>query len=390
MERLRLPIRPDWQQQAESYGFKFHTIDGEPYWDESAAWKFSLAEIEDDLEDPTAVIHEMCLEAVGEIVESEYWLTRFAIPQFVHDLIRNSWYEHPFSLYGRMDFSYHGKGNGPAKLLEYNADTPTSLYEAGFFQWLWLEQQIERGVLPADADQFNIIQEQLINQFILLKKRFPNRMLHLCCSPDSEEDRGTVQYIQDCAEQGGMENCFLYIDDIGQTEDGLFTDMHNRIIQACFKLYPWEFMFQEEAAKDLAKADVVWLEPLWKAVLSNKAILAYLWEKHPEHPHLLPCYFEDDPRLRLSGNWLRKPLFSREGANIEWLQYGKCIEKTDGPYGSEGAVIQAAHPLPCVDKQHMLVGSWVVGNAPCGLTIREDISRITQDTSRFIPHFIAE
>jgi len=390
MRRLHLPVRPDWQQQADTFGFKFHTVHGEPYWDESVAYQFSLAEIENDLEDPTAELHAICKEAVAEIVESEYWLKRFAIPQFAWELIRDSWRRHPISLYGRMDFSYHGSGNGPAKLLEYNADTPTSLYEAGFFQWLWLEQQLEHGVLPADADQFNLIQELLINQFVLLGKHYAWPVLHMCCSPDSEEDRGTVQYLQDCASQAGLENKFLFIDDIGQTADGRYTDLENEVIRACFKLYPWEMMLREDGARDLATADVYWLEPLWKAVLSNKAILAYLWQKHPGHPNLLPCFFGDDPAASLSGSWLKKPLFSREGANIAWLDDGRCTEQSSGPYGEEGYVVQSAHPLPALENQHMLVGSWVIGDRASGLTIREDKSRITQDTSRFIPHFIAD
>lgn len=390
MERLSIPVRSDWKQQADNFGFLFHTIDGDLYWDESVAWRFSLAEIENDLEDPTVELHQMCLEAMADIVESEYWMERFAIPQFAWNLVRDSWHRQAFSLYGRMDFSYHGKGSGPAKLLEYNADTPTSLYEAGFFQWLWLEQQVARGVLPPDADQFNLIQELLVRQFERLSDNFSGPCLHMCCSPDSDEDRGTVQYLQDCASQAGLENKFLFIDDIGQTKEGRFTDLQDQLIHACFKLYPWEFMLREEGAADLAKADVLWLEPVWKSVLSNKAILVYLWEKYPEHPNLLPAYFDDYPATSLRGTWLRKPIFSREGANIDWLCDGTCTESSDGPYGVEGSIVQLAHPLPCVDGHHMLVGSWVVGNEACGLSIREDHSRITQDTSRFVPHFIAE
>ena len=53
-------------------------------------------------------------------------------------------------------------GTGPAKLLEYNADTPTSMFEAAVFQWTWLEQAIERNIIPKRADQFNSIHERLI------------------------------------------------------------------------------------------------------------------------------------------------------------------------------------------------------------------------------------
>lgn len=390
MRRHKMTPRPDWQNQARDFGFHFHTIDGDLYWDESVAWQLSMAEVENDLEDPTAELQQMCLAAVDDIVQSEEWLRRFAIPEFAFDLVKDSWHKQRFSLYGRMDFSYHGAGTGPAKLLEYNADTPTSLYEAGFFQWLWLEQQIERGELPGNADQFNSLQERLINQFAEFRKKFAGHGIHMCCSPDTVEDRGTVQYLQDCAIQAGLSNKFLYVDDIGQSKEGLYTDNDDEVIEACFKLYPWEFMLQEAAAKDLASAEVWWLEPLWKSVLSNKAILPYLWQKHKGHPNLLASYFADDTSADLSGEFVRKPIFSREGANIDWLKDGKAIMSSDGPYGEEGAIVQQAHPLPVVEGQHMLVGAWVVGDEPAGLTIREDASPITQDTSRFVPHFILD
>lgn len=133
MKKIHCAERPDWKHTAESLGFLFHTIDDEPYWDESAYYQFSLAQIENDLEDPTTELHEMCMDLVDRVVNSEELLDRLSIPATYYDMIRTSWREGHPHLYGRMDFSY--SGNGPAKLLELNYDTPTSLYEAAAFQW---------------------------------------------------------------------------------------------------------------------------------------------------------------------------------------------------------------------------------------------------------------
>ena len=135
---LRIPLRerPDWKQQAAEYGFHFHTMYGEPYWDESAYYQFSLKQIEQDIEDPTAELHQMCLAAVDKVIRDEEWLDRFQIPALHREFILRSWQDNAPSLYSRLDLVYDGKS--PAKLLENNADTPTSLYESGFWQWLWL------------------------------------------------------------------------------------------------------------------------------------------------------------------------------------------------------------------------------------------------------------
>ncbi|WP_019601069.1 glutathionylspermidine synthase family protein [Teredinibacter turnerae] len=388
---IRIPIRerPNWEQKAAEYGFKFHTMYGEKYWDETAYYQFTLAQIENDLEQPTEEIHQMCLHVVDRVVNSEPLLQRFKIPQAHWDLVRDSWQSREPSLYSRLDFVYDGKN--PAKLLENNADTPTSLYETGFWQWLWLENNVDARQLPRHADQFNILQEKLVNRFIELQAHNPDTVLHLACCRDSEEDRGTVQYLQDCAEEAGIACCFIYMDDIGVDAQGRFTDLDDQLIQWLFKLYPWEFMLHEDFAQYLSTSQTRWLEPAWKTILSNKALLPLLWQMFPEHPNLLPAYFsEAEAKATLPHGYVKKPLFSREGANITLVQGKDAVLQSDGPYGEEGFIYQALNPLPAFGDNYTLIGSWLIDNQAAGISIREDGSLITRDLSRFMPHVIVD
>ncbi len=386
---LRIPLRerPDWKQQAAEYGFHFHTMYGEPYWDESAYYQFSLKQIEQDIEDPTAELHQMCLAAVDKVIRDEEWLDRFQIPALHREFILRSWQDNAPSLYSRLDLVYDGKS--PAKLLENNADTPTSLYESGFWQWLWLEQQVDRGNLPRHADQFNSLQEKLVHRFEEIAAYYRIRNMHFACCRDTEEDRGTVQYLQDCAQAAGLQSEFLYIEDIGLADTGAFTDLQDNPVTECFKLYPWEFMLRESFGDALSGAGTNWIEPPWKAILSNKALLPLLWEMFPGHPNLLPAYFPDNAPGLETGKWIQKPLFSREGANISLIENGKQTKLSDGPYGEEGVVIQAFTALPRFAENYTLIGSWLVDDMPAGLSVREDSSEITQDLSRYLPHIIA-
>ena len=386
MLRQAITPRYDWQQQASQYGFHFHTMYGEPYWDESAYYQFSLKQIEQDLEDPTAELHQMCLAVVDKVVHSESLLRRFQIPQDYWDLIRESWLLRSPSLYSRMDLVYDG--SGPAKLLENNADTPTSLYETGFWQWLWLEQQVDRLNLPRSADQFNSLQEKLVHRFADIASIYQLNQMHFACCQDTDEDRGTVQYLQDCAEAAGIHTDFVYIEDIGLADTGVFTDLQDAPITDCFKLYPWEFMLREPFAEALTSAQVNWLEPLWKAILSNKALLPQLWKMFPNHPNLLPAWFADESEHSGTGRWIKKPVFSREGANISLIENGVETALSEGPYGDEGFIIQQFHPLPEFGRNHTLIGSWLVDNLPAGISVREDNHLITQDLSRYVPHII--
>jgi glutathionylspermidine synthase len=384
MQRIACPERDDWRLTADSTGFDFHTIDGERYWDERAYYAFALDEIERGIEMPTGEIDAMCLELAGRAVDDENDLRRLKIPEAFWPLISESWHHDEASLYGRLDFSFDGRG--PAKLLEYNADTPTSIFEASVFQWTWLEQAIERNIIPKRADQFNSIHERLIEAW---KKVAAGRHVHLAGATENPEDAGTLAYLEDTASQAGLATTMIDIANIGLRDDGGFVDLENLPIDLAFKLYPWEWMFHDAFGAQIRKAPTRWIEPPWKALLSNKGILPLLWEMFPGHPNLLPAYFEDDPKAASLGTtFVRKPLYSREGANVALVSAGVTLVEQAGPYGAEGFIRQAMAPLPNFSGQYPVLGSWLVDHTPCGLSIREDENPITGNSSRFLPHAI--
>ena len=387
MKRIKTTERPGWDDRAEALGFTWRHLDGTRYWDERAYYQFTLKEVEDDLEAPAAELHALCLNLVDEVVKSEALMARLAIPEAARNDVAESWARRDPSLYGRFDFAYDG--SGPAKLFEYNADTPTSIYETGTFQWIWLEEMIAAGRLPPNTDQFNSLHEKLEARFGAI---FPEGgFVHFASDPDSVEDRQTVRYLEDIATQAGLEPKFVGIQAIGLDANGRFIDQDNYLINALFKLYPWEEMFREDYAAKIKGSGARFLEPPWKAVLSNKGLLPLLWQRHEGHPNLLAAYFEDDPRIAELGNsYVRKPLFSREGANIELVAKGRRAKVLDQGYGEEGYIRQALHPITRFDGNYPILGAWMVGEEPAGIGIREDRSRVTRNLSRFVPHIIAD
>lgn len=156
-----------------------------------------------------------------------------------------------------------------------------------------------------------------------------------------------------------------------------------------FKLYPWEYMLREVFSTKLEDAGVRWLEPAWKSIISNKALLPLLWEMFPNHPNLLAAYFSEDAHPEMD-KYVIKPIFSREGANISIVENGKVLEAVEGPYGEEGTIVQEFYPLPKFGDSYTLIGSWLINDQPAGIGIREDRAMITQDLSRFYPHIFVE
>ncbi|MBO0663172.1 glutathionylspermidine synthase family protein [Jiella sp. MQZ9-1] len=385
MKRIDLPERENWRQSAEAVGFGFHEMYGEPYWVDDAAYVFSLAEIEEAIEAPSQELHDMCMDLVADVVRDEASMDALSVPQEMRDLVAKSWRDGDKHLYGRFDLAYDG--SGPAKLLEYNADTPTSIFESAYFQYNWLTDNLDRGTLPEDADQYNSIQERLVEAFAAFSK---DPIFHFAAWTESDEDRGTAAYLMDCAVQAGHRTMLLDIREIGVDEQGRFTDTEDRVIDQLFKLYPWEDMLREPFAKHLSSAGAMIVEPPWKTILSNKGILPLLWDRHAGHPNLLPAYFAGDERATTLRDAVRKPLFSREGENVEVLKDGARVEVTEGSYGEEGFVVQQWTPLFEAGGAYAVLGSWIVGDQACGLGMREDRSPITRNLSRFVPHMILE
>ncbi len=252
-------------------------------------------------------------------------------------------------------------------------------------QWHWLEELIESGALPQDADQFNTLHDKLIARF---EEIAPSSLVHFAAMSPSLEDCGTAAYLADCAVEAGCAARLLDMKDVGLAGSH-FCDRDGRRIETLFKLYPWEWMFANAFSHAPAMRATRFLEPPWKAVLSNKGMLALLWEMAPAHPNLLECYFADDRRAASLGeSYAKKPIYSREGANVVFVKDGRAVASAPGDYGAEGHVRQALNVLPCFDGRYPVIGSWLVGGAPAGVGIREDDSPVTSNRSRFVPHVI--
>lgn len=373
MKRIEVSPRPNWQNIIEQQGFLFN--DEGNYWKENAAYSFTEQEIL-QIEKATGEIFSMCCEAVDYVIKRE-WYDRFFIDKKFGELIRWSWQEDQPSLYGRMDLSVN---NNRISLLEFNADTPTSLLESSVIQWYWM-----KDVKPM-ADQFNSIHEKMLDHFKVIRKWRTSNLMHFCCQEGSMEDLMTVKYMEDVAQQAGLDTRFLYMNELGfDTRQNCFTDNLFEPIETIFKLYPYEWMLAEEFGPELiaTREQCWWIEPAWKMILSNKMILCVLHELFPRSPYILPC----KTTKPLTGNYVQKPIYSREGANVDIWINGRSVEKTGGEYGSEGFVYQQYAPLPEFNGNYPVIGSWVIGGEAAGMGIRESDGLITGNTSRFVPHF---
>jgi glutathionylspermidine synthase len=407
-------VRPGWEDQVRRDGLVF--LDTElpdggivKYWREGPYYEFSTEEVA-ELERNVATIFQMCVDAGDHMVANPGLMRRMGIPEAAFAEIARTWEEEPPSVYARFDLRYAGNSLpalgdpslGVPKLLEFNADTPTSLLESAVIQWRWFEATRQ------GTDQWNSVHERLVDawrrQMGALERRTGRRVsrIHFMYTAEetSGEDQMNTTYLADTAQEAGYEVDILLAEDVALGEDGNFYDLRRRKIDVMFKLYPWEWLldddFGDAALRGMTRPDgTVWIEPIYKMLWSNKGLLPVLWQLFRDDPQrrefLLPAYFADDDHDLDS--YVVKPLLGREGANIRVVRDAHTVLEVPGPYGDEGYVVQEFAALPnfagADGAHHPVLGAWVVDGEPAGLAIRESDGLITDNCSFFAPHAIA-
>ena len=476
------PVRPGWQLTNFSLGLTYNDTelpDGTmlSYWQEGPYYDFSAEEIE-ELEAATIALNAMCIEAGDWMVRQcprhtpqgrregffasvcnpgTCYLAKIGIPEFAHEQIIRTWFDGDaetwthadkdpdrllpvqtpdFSptVYGRFDLWYNGAGTTP-KLLEFNAQTPTSLVESAVIQWHWSDQN---NLTDHPWKQWNSIHERFVgweavdgepagegawkrNIAKLREARpwlpaKPKIFFAYETSETSGEDRMNVAYLMATAEEAGFPVELIAMSQIGWDVDGdrvVFVrkpgdERHAEPIDVIFMLYPWEWFWQEEGAKaffrnmaDPMKRGTVWIEPPYKAaLLGNKGLLPVLWKLFGDDPqrskYLLPSYFAESSSAAKLTSYARKPVWGREGGSVTLVRDGVTIVDNPTSYGADGLfIVQELLELPSFEglegTLHPVIGSWLVDGEPAGMGIREGIGTdglVTRDRSHFIPHVV--
>ena len=379
MKRKTISPRFDYKEKNSLLGFEF----ADNYWLENAYYEFTKKEI-DEIYNASTECYTMYIDAVENVIANNRW-KELGIPDFIVQSLIDSWEKNELSLYGRFDFAMI---NGVPKLLEFNADTPTSLFEAAIVQWAWKEEMFPK------FDQFNSLHESLIESWKVIDDQLVMndntleecnvKKYHFACLSDNIEDATTTAYILSTATDAGLNAVLMDVSDITLEEDGMFYDDNQEHIDVLFKLYPYEWMFSEEFGPALPNCATIFIEPLWKAIMSNKQMLVILAEMFPDSPYILDA--RNKPLI--DGCYCKKPVYSREGANVSLYKDKQLLCETSGEYGAEGFIYQSLVEIEPQGGMYPVIGSWIIGGESCGIGIRETSSKITDNMANFVPHII--
>jgi len=383
MKRFTHDARKGWQDKVEALGLTFHTYPEGAYWEETSHYELTQDQV-NELTLATDELYALCTSAVNKVI-TENLFGRFGIPEIFWPMIKNSWKRKDLDLFGRFDLSWDGK-TAP-KMLEFNADCPGGILEAGLIQKEWLKE------FSPGAKQFNSIEERMLTSWEMIKDEYlgTDQNMYFAFWMRSAEDQAMVKYIRALAEKAGMNTPDIDVRDLGWN-NVYFTDLQEKQIDVLFKLYPWNWMIFEEFGENLTKETMEIVEPAWKLLLSNKALLPLLWEMYPDHPNLLAAYASSDPlkEAPYNGSYVAKPRMGFQGENIRIYKEGKPLLSTEGETPAEPAdlIYQEFCPLTNFDGNYPVVGSWVIGGRAAGIGILETEDLITDNSCSFVPHLV--
>jgi glutathionylspermidine synthase len=341
-------------------------------------------------------LYDLFVEA-GERILQRKLLAELGIPSNLHELVRLSWERDHLHLFGRFDLA-GGTSGLPLKLLEFNADTPTSLPETAIIQWA----QLRANELDEER-QFNFVLEALTEQFRRLREQHPTSEAAMLFSAlrGAPEDDNNVSVLMEAAREAGFEADFRYIDEVVfSEEEGIFTadelGRNYRQFPFWFKLVPWEYIANDEPelcrilTRIVQRHQAIVLNPAYTMIFQSKAILKYLWDYFPDEPLLLETSF-DEPIGRRDYPFVQKVIFGREGSDVAvYDELGRPVEVREGEYAGQKSVFQAFATLDRdVRGQYYQAGVFFSYEA-CGLGFRRGTRRILDNAAQFAGHIISD
>lgn len=332
----------------------------------------------------------------GERLLRENKLDQLGIPRNLHELVRLSWEDdRHLHLFGRFDLA-GGVDGLPIKMLEFNADTPTSLPETAIIQWAQLRAN---GI--NEERQFNFLYDSIIENFRRLRALNPEREAAILFSTlrHAPEDDNNVALLAEAANEAGFATEFRYIDDVVfSEEEGIFavteTGTHRKF-PFWFKLAPWEYIAQYEPelctilTKIVQRDEAIVLNPAYTMIFQSKAILKFLWDDFPDEPLLLETTL-DEPIGRRDFPFVQKVIFGREGSNVSIHdEIGIPQEVRLGEYADQPSVYQAyAQLAQDAQGQYYQAGVFFAYEA-CGLGFRRSPKRIIDNGAQFAGHTVS-
>jgi len=385
-------LNPLSDETLDELGFSWHTdSDGTKYVSDELV-KISGEESERFYEAGNE-LYDMFVEAAEYVIENNLFF-ELGIPFNLIDAIKKSWENDVhWHIYGRFDLA-GGIDGKPIKLIEFNADTPTSLFETALLQWALLK---DNGM--DEESQFNNIYEAIANNFKrlitldedleLFDERYDGWKILFSSISGNDEEEATTRLLQQMATDAGFNTGFEYLENVKFDDDGIFDGDDNKY-EYWFKLFPWEDIAHDEPelattlTNIMNNQEAIIINPAYTLLFQSKGIMKILYDLFPDSSYLLQTSFEPLDGIKQ----VEKCVFGREGANTKIIDAnGNVVESTDGEYDNYKKIYQEYVDFPKDSKGSKYQAGIFFAYEACGMSFRKG-SEIMDNMSKFVGHIV--
>ena len=387
------PLQPLTNDYLDSIGFLWHTEKDASSYVSNDFIVINEAEAE-AFYDATNELYGMYKEATQYVIDNNLF-HELNIPFNLVEIIKESWNNQVhWHLYGRFDLA-GGIDGKPIKLIEFNADTPTALFETAIIQWAMLkfndhdETKQFNSLYEAIGDNFKrlITLDSDIEDFSKHYDKLNWKILFSSIAGSLEEEH-TTRLLQHIASEIGFHTEFAYVDDVKFSDDGI--SLNDELYEFWFKLVPWEEIGIQEGELAVILTELVndkktiILNPAYTLLFQSKGIMKILWDLFPNHPLLLETSFEPLENKKQ----VEKMCFGREGANVAIVNEDNSLElKTEGVYESFKPIYQEYVEFPQDNDGNYYQAGVFHAYEACGLGFRKG-GKILNNMAKFVGHIV--
>ena len=287
-------------------GFYWYRSPDESYYVADELVKVSESEA-DAFYDAAEELYELYVQAGQHVIDNRALRASWTSRRKWCKPIEESWEDdRNFHLLGRFDLA-GGLDGLPVKLIEFNADTPSLIFEVALIQWMLLKH----NNLPEEK-QYNSLYETLKESFARMRRLHPgfaetDTIPHalFSCFDSWIEDENTTRLIEEIAYESGFITGFEFIDKVFfSPEEGIRT-MEGDSYDYWFKIIPYEYIWREEPellkilTSIVSRGKTVIINPPYAMLFQSKGMLKVLWDLFPGHPLLLETDFQPPPREKM-------------------------------------------------------------------------------------------
>lgn len=350
----------------------------------------------------TEELHRVFVNATEHVLKDKSLYSKFNINKENWKMIGDNFQRTKNNyFYGRMDIGFNFDFS-QIKIFEYNTGLCGDIYDTSEYQNKVFDYFVKQNpnqiknksqIINSISSGHGLL-KKVGERWEILSKNCKNKTIYFIYDETDREEKLVLSSIFKGLKTKGIpyklfsdRKCLI------KSEKGLLYDkITNEKIDILYKTHPWYSIYRnlknlkegKKARGDFyefflnKKTKIV--EPMWKTVMGNKALLPYVYSLHKDCKYLIPSSF--DPFDECFGDdeyIIEKGLMGRGSMMTKKVKRSEITKK------NPNVIYQKIFKENYVDNNYYIMGSWIVGDKFSGMFVKQSNTMINEYSCNVIP-----